>query len=65
MLTENEEKEIREIIEDRRKWSAFFSILRRPYVFIPAAIIFISLVDDPNFYFGKIIIKFFHTYFSG
>ena len=64
MLTESEEKEVREIIEDRRRWLSFFYILRRPYVFIPTAVVFVSLVDNPDFYIGKIIIKFFHTYFS-
>lgn len=59
MLSEEEETELRKIIIERNKWICFFDVLRRPYVFIPAAIIFVALVDDPNFYIFKIIMKFF------
>lgn len=59
MLNEEEETELRKIIAERNKWICFFEILRRPYVFIPTTVIFVALVDDPNFYIVKAIMKYF------
>jgi hypothetical protein len=65
MLTSDEESEVKEILAERKKWKYFFEILRRPYVFVPTIIIFVCLVDNPNFYINKIIINFFQKFING
>lgn len=57
MLSIKEEKQIREILEERIKWAYFFDILSRKYVWIPLAIVALYLIDNPNISIIKSLIS--------
>ena len=57
-MKKNDKKEIKEFLEERKKWHHFFEIIRRRYVYIPAIILLIYFVDNPDINFLNGIVKF-------
>lgn len=57
MLTEEQEKQILKMLEDRKKWKYFGEILSRKYIFFPLLVLFIGIVDNPDIYIIKSLVS--------
>ena len=42
------DKDIKEIVEEKKKWQHFFEILSRKYIYIPGIIVALYLIDNPD-----------------
>lgn len=51
------EKEIKKIIEEKKKWENFFEILSRKYIFIPLIIVLVWVVDSPHINIVGLVLK--------
>lgn len=56
MLSEEQEKELLKMLEDRKKWKYFCEIMSRKYVFFPFLAILIGMVDNPDLYIIKSLV---------
>ena len=54
-MSPEDEKELLELLEEKRKRKAFFEILKRPYVCIPSFIFVVMMVEDPEQTIAKVL----------
>lgn len=59
MLSEDDEKELLALLENRKKYKIFFEVLKKKHVSIPMILLFLYLIDNPDIHILKWLISMF------